>query len=473
MLPQEIIRRKRDGAALSPHDIAEFVQGLTTRRWSEGQVAALAMAICLRGMDRAECVALTRAMTDSGERLDWSRARLRGPVLDKHSTGGVGDKVSLVLAPIVAACGGIVPMISGRGLGHTGGTLDKLESLAGYAVVPGQARLTRVLREAGCAIVGASARIAPADRRLYAVRDVTATVESLPLITASILSKKLAAGLDALVMDVKVGNGAFCTDTPAAEALARSLVDVAAGAGLPTHALVTDMNQVLGHTAGNAVEVREAIDFLTGAEREPRLLELTLALAGRMLWLGQLCGSPQEGERQARDALDSGAAADSCARMVAGLGGPANVLASRAARLPVARVQRDLYAARDGVLVAVDTRALGLAVVALGGGRRRASDRIDPRVGLTHIVPLGARVRAGEPLLRVHAASADDAQAALATLGTALQVGEALAEPPPPIVRGLITAAARAGVNRESPAPPASRAAPAIPAIRDSTSRAG
>ncbi|HMC15317.1 MAG TPA: thymidine phosphorylase [Albitalea sp.] len=438
MLAQEIIRRKRDGAALSTQEIAAFVLGLTTRGWSEGQVAALAMAICLRGMDAAECIALTRAMTDSGERLDWSNAKLHGPLLDKHSTGGVGDKVSLVLAPIVAACGGVVPMISGRGLGHTGGTLDKLASLPGYSVAPGRARLTRVLREAGCAIIGASARIAPADRRLYAVRDVTATVESVPLITASILSKKLAAGIDALVMDVKVGNGAFCTDLAAAEALARSLVDVAAGAGLPAQAVISDMNQVLGHSAGNAVEVREAIDFLTGAEREPRLLALTLALAGRMLWLGKLAGSPAEAERHARHALASGAAAERFARMVAGLGGPANVLGARGAGLPVARVQRELKAPRDGVLIGIDTRAVGLAIVALGGGRRRAADRIDSRVGLTKIMPLGSAVRAGDPLLRVHAASADDAQTALATLGAALQIGERLSEPPEPVVRGLI-----------------------------------
>jgi thymidine phosphorylase len=438
LLAQEIIRRKRDGNPLSAAEIAEFVRGLASRAWSEGQVAALAMAICLRGMDAAECVALTLAMTGSGERLDWSAAKLNGPILDKHSTGGVGDKVSLVLAPIVAACGGVVPMISGRGLGHTGGTLDKLASLPGYSTVVSRSRLTRVLRDAGCAIIGASTRIAPADRRLYAVRDVTATVESVPLITASILSKKLAAGLDALVMDVKVGNGAFCADMASAEALARSLVDVAAGAGLPTHAVISDMNQVLGHSAGNAVEVREAIDFLTGRDREPRLLALTVALAGRMLWLGRLAASPDDGERQARDALDSGGAADRFARMIAGLGGPADVLARRGAGLPVARVQRDLAAGRDGVLAAIDTRAVGLAVVALGGGRRRADDRIDPRVGLTQVLPLGSRVQAGQPLLRVHAASADEARAALAALGAALRVADRLESAVGPVVKSLI-----------------------------------
>lgn len=266
---QEIIRAKREGAALNEAQVEAFVHGLTTRRWSEGQVAALAMAICCSGMTRAETVALTRAMTASGTRLDWSRERFDGPLLDKHSTGGVGDKVSLILAPIVAACGAVVPMISGRGLGHTGGTLDKLAALPGYTVNPTRAAMARALREAGCAIVGASARIAPADRRLYAIRDATATVESLPLITASILSKKLAAGLHGLVLDVKAGNGAFCATTEQARALAESLVSVAREAGLPARALITDMDSVLGAAAGNALEVQEAIDVLIGRRARP------------------------------------------------------------------------------------------------------------------------------------------------------------------------------------------------------------
>ena len=266
MLPAEVIRTKRDGGALGAAQIQAFVQGLVDGSWSEGQAAALAMAIVLRGMDRAECVALTLAMTQSGRVLHWGDAGLRGPVVDKHSTGGVGDKVSLVLAPMVAACGGVVPMVSGRALSHTGGTLDKLAALPGYQTQPDHPRLLAVLRSAGCAIVGASDDIAPADRRLYAIRDVTATVESVPLITASILSKKLAAGLGHLVMDVKLGNGAFMADLGAARTLARSLVDVATGAGLPCRALITDMNQVLGRTAGNALEVQESIAFLTGAD---------------------------------------------------------------------------------------------------------------------------------------------------------------------------------------------------------------
>jgi len=414
------------------------VHGLVDRSWSEGQVAALAMAVCLRGMDRAECVALTRAMTHSGQVLDWRSAQLRGPVLDKHSTGGVGDKVSLVLAPIVAACGGVVPMISGRGLGHTGGTLDKLASLPGYSIAPSRAVLLKVLREAGCAIVGASARIAPADRRLYAVRDVTATVESVPLITASILSKKLAAGLQSLVMDVKVGNGAFCADIATARTLATSLVEVANGAGLPTQALITDMNQVLGHSAGNALEVQESIAFLTGAMREPRLLEVTIALAVRMLRLGGLAVDATDAERQVQHALSGGAAAECFARMVAGLGGPRDVLAKGAALLPQAPVQRAVPAPRGGVLAGIDTRALGLAVVGLGGGRRRASDAVDPRVGLDAVAPLGCTLREGEPIAVVHAVSVDAAEQAVAAVLNAMHIDES-GDPPGPAVLEHIT----------------------------------
>ena len=379
LLPAEVIRAKRDRHALSPAQIEAFVRGLVDGSWSEGQIAALSMAILLNGMDPAECVALTRGMTHSGELLQWPD--VPGPVLDKHSTGGVGDKVSLVLAPIVAACGGVVPMISGRGLGHTGGTLDKLESLAGYSVEPPRETLLAVLRDAGCAIVGAGPTLAPADRRLYAIRDVTATVESLPLITASILSKKLAAGLEALVLDVKVGSGAFMPRLDDARALATSLVEVAAGAGLPAEVLITDMNQVLGRNAGNALEVREAIDFLAGVEREPRLLEVTLALAARLLRLGGLAAGLSEARARALHALDSGAAAERFARMVSGLGG-ASDLRQAVRGLPAAPVLCDLPAPQDGVLAATDVRAIGLAIVALGGGRRRAEDRIDPRVGL-------------------------------------------------------------------------------------------
>ena len=424
MTPAEIIRRKRDGHALDAAQIDAFVHGLTDRRWSEGQAAALAMAILLRGMTRDETTALTQAMAHSGAVLDWSRAKLPGPIVDKHSTGGVGDKVSLMLAPIVAACGGVVPMVSGRGLGHTGGTLDKMQSLAGYNVAPSRALLTRVLREAGCAIVGASARVAPADRRLYAIRDVTATVESVPLITASILSKKLAAGLEALVMDVKVGNGAFCTTLEEARALADSLVQVAAGAGLPTRAWITDMNQVLGHTAGNALEMREAIDFLTGAEREPRLLEVTLALASEMLELAGLAPNAADAAQRARAALESGAAAERFAHMVAGLGGPKNVLSPRFAGLAKAPVIVDAPAPSSGFVAAMNTRAIGLAVITLGGGRLRASDPVDARVGFSQVRAVGRAAQRGEPLARVHARTRGDAQAACDQYVAAITLAE-------------------------------------------------
>jgi len=431
LLPAEVIRAKRDRHALSPAQVEAFVRGLTDGSWSEGQIAALAMAILLNGMDRGECVALTRGMTHSGEVLQWPD--VPGPVLDKHSTGGVGDKVSLMLAPIVAACGGVVPMVSGRGLGHTGGTLDKLESLAGYRVEPPRETLLAVLRDAGCAIVGAGPTLAPADKRLYAIRDVTATVESLPLITASILSKKLAAGLHALVLDVKVGSGAFMPSLDEARALAASLVEVAAGAGLPAEALITDMNQVLGRSAGNALEVREAIDFLAGDEREPRLFEVTLALAARLLRLGGLAADLPEARARALHALDSGAAAERFARMVSGLGG-ASDLRQAALGLPAAPVLCDLPAPRDGELVATDVRAIGLAIVALGGGRRRAEDRIDPRVGLTQVLPLGSSVRKGEPLARVHAASQADAEAAIAALQAAMRIEEESTQEPAPVI---------------------------------------
>ncbi len=431
MLPAEIIRSKRDGAALAEPQIQAFVQGLVDGSWGDGQVAALAMAILLRGMGRAECVALTRAMTHSGTVLRWDQAGLQGPVVDKHSTGGVGDKVSLVLAPIVAACGAVVPMLSGRGLGHTGGTLDKLSALPGYCTGPSPAQLLAVLRSAGCAIIGASADLVPADRRLYAIRDVTATVESVPLITASILSKKLAAGLAHLVMDVKLGNGAFMMAPDGARALATSLVQVAAGAGLPCRALITDMNQVLGRSAGNALEVQESIAFLTGAEQEPRLLALTLALAAELLHGAGLAPSLAAGQTQAAAALASGRAAEQFARMVAGLGGPADVLAD--AQLPAAPLVRTVLAPRDGVLAAMDTRALGLAVVALGGGRAHADDVVDPRVGLAQVLPLGTLLRAGDPLLQVHAASADAASVACQAVLAAITLAD-VAPPPGPVV---------------------------------------
>jgi thymidine phosphorylase len=432
-LPQEVIRRKRDGAALSEAEIGFFVKGFTDGSITEGQVAAFAMAVFFKGMTMAERVALTRAMASSGQVIDWRGVKLPGPRLDKHSTGGVGDKVSLMLAPLAAACGGAVPMISGRGLGHTGGTLDKLDAIPGYVSTPDIDRFKRVVAEAGCAIIGQTADLAPADRRLYAIRDVTATVESIPLITASILSKKLAAGLEGLVMDVKFGSGAFMVQYEKAAELAASIADVAAGAGLPTIALLTDMNQVLGRTAGNALEVRECIDWLAGRRRDWRLDSVTIALAGDMLLLGKLAKDDAAAGNALGQARDSGAAAERFQRMVAALGGPADLLEKPDKHLPRAPVVRPVTPARAGHVAAMDVRAIGLAVLALGGGRRRVEDKIDPRVGLTDMAGIGEEVGPGRPLCLVHAASETDAEAAAAALRAAVTIGDKPATPPPAV----------------------------------------
>ena len=424
MLAQEIIRSKRDGAGLNREQIDAFVHGLVDGSWSEGQAAAMAMAIFLKGLSAAETVALSQAMTRSGDVLDWAGANLGGPVLDKHSTGGVGDKVSLMLAPIVAACGGVVPMISGRGLGHTGGTLDKFDSIPGYQTAPTLDRLRTALRTAGCAIIGQTAELAPADRRLYAIRDVTATVESIPLITASILSKKLAAGLQGLVMDVKTGNGAFAAAMPMAQDLARSLVQVANGAGLPTQAWITDMNQVLGHSCGNAVEVHEALEFLQGTRRDARLLDVTRMLSAELLLIGKLADTRDAALARVDAALGSGAALERFARMVAALGGPADFCERASHYLVAAPVLQPVLATRSGWVHTLATRDIGLAVIELGGGRRQARDAVDHRVGFSQVVGIGQRVEHGEPLAMVHAANGDSARAACARLANLIHVGD-------------------------------------------------
>jgi len=424
-LPQEIIRRKRDGGALGDAEIAFFVRGLSDGSISEGQIAAFAMAVFFRGMDMGERVALTRAMAQSGRTIDWSGAGLPGPVLDKHSTGGVGDKVSLMLAPLLAACGAAVPMISGRGLGHTGGTLDKLDSIPGYRTAPDLDLFRKVVAGAGCAIIGQTADLAPADRRLYAIRDVTATVESIPLITASILSKKLAAGLQGLVMDVKFGSGAFMPEPARARELAESIAAVATGAGLPTTALLTDMNQVLGRTAGHALEVREAIDWLTGKARDSRLDEVTLALGAELLRLGGLSRDTDEARRKLVAARDSGAAAQRFQRMVAALGGPADLLERPEKHLPRAAVEQPIESARRGFIARIDVRAAGLAILALGGGRRRVEDRIDYGVGLADMAGIGDEVGPGRPLAIVHARDGAAAEQAAAAIRTAVEIADA------------------------------------------------
>ncbi len=422
VLPQEIIRKKRDGASLTRDEIAFLISGLTEGSVSEGQVAAFAMAVFFQGMNMEERVGLTLAMRDSGDVLNWPDAT--GPVLDKHSTGGVGDNVSLMLAPIVAACGGIVPMISGRGLGHTGGTLDKLDSIPGYQSQPDEALLRAAITQAGCAIIGQTGDLAPADKRFYAIRDVTATVESDALITASILSKKLAAGLQGLVLDVKTGTGAFMAEYDAAKELAESLVAVANGAGLKTSALITDMNEPLASAAGNAVEVMNAVAFLTGEHRDPRLDGVVHALAVEMLLLGNVVAGVDEADALIERVLHDGRAAEHFQAMVSALGGPADFVEHPSAYLPHAPVTEAIMPNEAGTVAAIDTRALGLTVVTLGGGRTRPEDTIDHSVGMTHLAGIGDAVGPEGPLCLVHARDNDAASAAAATIRAAYKLGE-------------------------------------------------
>jgi thymidine phosphorylase len=420
-LPQEIIRHKRDGGVLDAEQIHSFIEGMTSGRVSEGQAASFAMAVFFRGLSVPERVALTQAMTQSGEVLTWD---LPGPVLDKHSTGGVGDTISLALAPAVAACGGYVPMISGRGLGHTGGTLDKLDSIPGYVSQPDIETFRGVTRNIGCAIIGQTSDLAPADKRLYSIRDVTATVESIDLITASILSKKLAAGLQGLVMDVKFGSGAFMDNAADARALAESLVLVANGAGLPTSALLTDMNEPLASAAGNAVEVAYVADYLTGRRREARFHEVTVELSAEMLVLGKLAANIAEARAKIEDAIASGKAADIFQRMVVALGGPGDLLERHKQHLKAAPIVRPVHAERSGIVQQIATRGIGVAVVALGGGRTRPQDPVDHAVGLTDLASIGEDVDGERPLGIVHARSEDAAAAAIRAVRSAYTIGE-------------------------------------------------
>jgi thymidine phosphorylase len=423
-----IIARLRRGETPSPDDLRGFAAGLASGAVSDAQAGAFAMAVCLRGLGEAGRIALTEGMRDSGDVLSW---RLDRPVVDKHSTGGLGDAVSLLLAPALAACGVAVPMISGRGLGHTGGTLDKIESIPGVTAQIPEDRLRAVVADVGCAIVGATGRIAPADRRLYAIRDVTGTVESIDLITASILSKKLAAGLEALVLDVKCGSGAFMKTEPEARALAQALVTAANGAGCRTAALITDMDEPLCPALGNAVEVALCMEILSGNRMAgPRLHDLTVALGGRLLAL--IGGSEGECEERIRAALDGGQAMERFARMVAALGGPPDMAEDWRTHLPVAPVVGDVPALDAGHVSAIDGEALGLAVVALGGGRRIETDRIDPAVGLTDVVRLGAPIDKGQPLATIHARDEAAAEQAALAVRAAIRIG------PPPQMPALV-----------------------------------
>jgi thymidine phosphorylase len=437
MLFADIIRRKRDGESLTTDEISFFVDGLAKGSIPAEQVSALAMAIFFQSMSADEASQLTTAMAASGTMLDWRPDNLDGPVVDKHSTGGVGDKVSFLLAPIAAACGCYVPMISGRGLGHTGGTTDKAESIPGYNTTPDFDRFRKVVRDAGCAIIGQTSDLAPADRRLYAIRDITATVESVPLITASILSKKIAAGLEALVMDVKVGNGAFMPTTDHARALARSILSTAGAAGLRTSAILTDMNECLGTTAGNALEVAEAMRYLRGDARERRLDDVVLSLTAEMLRLSGIESDADIARSRCEDAVTSGRAAEVFNRMVAGLGGPPDFVAHHEQHLPVAATQVPVFADASGFVAAIDTRTLGNAVVELGGGRRTIDDSLDRSVGLSDVAAIGAAVDGERPLAIVHARSSRDAEKSARTLRQAFTIDVMPPSRSPVIVESL------------------------------------
>jgi thymidine phosphorylase len=432
VLPQEVIRAKRDGRALTSVEVKDFITGLTNGSVSEGQIAAFAMAVFFKGMSSDEAVGLTLAMRDSGTVLKWD---LPGPVVDKHSTGGIGDNISLMLAPMLAACGCYVPMISGRGLGHTGGTLDKLDSIPGYNTAPGLELFRKVTRVVGCAIIGQTADLAPADKRLYGIRDVTATVESVPLITASILSKKLAAGLENLVMDVKTGSGAFMAKREDAVTLAKSLVSVANGAGLKTTALITDMDQPLASCAGNAVEVLYAVEFLKCNLINSRVEKITLALGAELLLSAGFAKTLQEGEAKLKVALTSGQAAEIFSRMVSALGGPSNFMEVPSNYLKAAAIVRPVFSDNEGAVSKIATRELGLAVIELGGGRRRSDDKIDHSVGLTNLLGKNFISDMNTPLCMVHAKDEAGFVRAEKLVRAAFAIGENVAEDPPVLER--------------------------------------
>ncbi|WP_299732379.1 thymidine phosphorylase [uncultured Tateyamaria sp.] len=423
---RSIIAKLRKRQTPTRDDLNWFARGLADQSVTDAQAGAFAMAVCLNGLGDVGRVALTMAMRDSGRVLDWD---LDGPVLDKHSTGGVGDCVSLVLAPALAACGAFVPMISGRGLGHTGGTLDKLSAIPGLSTQLSGEQLRDVVTRAGCAIVGASADIAPADKRLYAVRDVTSTVESLDLITASILSKKLAAGLDGLVLDVKVGSGAFMKDRAAASDLAEALVRTANAAGCKTTALITDMSQPVAPALGNALEVAETMKVLTG-QTKGKLVEMCASLGGVLLANAAVVEDVQAGADAIAAAIADGRAAERFGAMIAAMGGPVQFVESWPRFLPEATVIREIAAPASGYVSAMDGEALGLAVVELGGGRKVETDALNLAVGLSDVVRLGTQVSKGQPLAVVHAGRAADADRAETALRAAITITVAPADSP-------------------------------------------
>ncbi len=433
----DVIRAKREGEELTDEQIAWLLDAYTRGVVAEEQMAALAMAVLWRGLSRSELSAWTNAMIASGQRLDFSE--LPRPTVDKHSTGGVGDKITLPLAPLVAACGAAVPQLSGRGLGHTGGTLDKLESIPGWQASLSPERMHAVLREVGAVVCAAGAGLAPADRKLYALRDVTATVESIPLIASSIMSKKIAEGTGGLVLDVKVGSGAFMPDLDRARELAAAMVALGADAGLPTVALLTDMSRPLGRAVGNALEVAESVEVLAGGG-PPDVVELTLALAREMLALAGLIDTDPAA------ALADGRAMDVWRRMIRAQGG------DPAAPLPVARERHDVPAPADGVLVGLDARAVGVAAWRLGAGRARKEDSVQAGAGVTLRAVPGDRVRAGDPLLTLHTDTPERVESALAALATGIEIAPDGARPAVgPLVLDRLAPTTAPGAGRQRP----------------------
>ena len=407
MIPQEIIRKKRDKKALTKEEIFVFAKGLTDGSFSDTQIAAMSMAIFSNGMTPEETVNLTEAMTASGDTIDWSSILDEELVCDKHSTGGVGDKTSIILAPILAACGLYVPMISGRGLGHTGGTLDKFDSIPGYNTQPDLETFKKVVKEVGCAIIGQTDNLAPADKKLYSIRDIVGTVESLPLITSSILSKKIASGLKTLVLDVKVGNGSFNSTIEIARDLSNSLVRVAKGAGLKCEAIITDMNQVLGKTAGHRLEILECINFLTNQEKDPRLHNITYELVASILMMAQNI-SKEEALKKIDTVILNGEAAEKFEKMLAALGGSSNILSSYNTELQTDAFRKDIYIQRSGYVHKIKTRDLGLVLIELGGGRKQVTDKINFNVGYDNVLSVGDKVDGSTPLLTLYCHSDKD-----------------------------------------------------------------
>ena len=431
MLPQEIIRKKRDGYELSAQEIKDFIEGIGEKKVDDGQVAAFTMAVFFNNMNKAETTALTLAMRDSGKTMNWHG--FDKPFVDKHSSGGVGDKVSLILAPLLAAADVYVPMIAGRGLGHTGGTIDKLEAIPNYNTQAGDELFRKTVKDVGCAIIGQTGNLAPADKKIYAIRDVCATVESIPLITASILSKKLAAGLEYLVMDLKCGNGAFMNNFADASVLAQSIVDVANMAGTKTSALVTDMNQVLGKNVGNAVEIREILDILQGKVADLRLKNITFSLGAELLLS---CGKIKD-EKEAfaifEKAIASGKALEIFAKMCSALGAPVDFIDSADKYLPQASLIKPVFAKQKGYVAKMDTRKIGVSIIKMHGGRTVFGEKLDLATGYTDFVQIGDYVDEKTPLCFVYCQDDVQFETAKSDILSAVELSETMPEVKNPI----------------------------------------